>query len=82
MPHTVARLRDDQQRRLCNAAFDKISDEFRKGIKPHLEILEEFMERMNAIDSTIRVNGCRATVNALSACPGNPAESNRSNKED
>ena len=40
------------------------------------------MERMNAIDSTIRVNGCRATVNALSACPGNPAESNRSNKED
>ena len=40
------------------------------------------METMNAIDSTIWVNGCRATINALSARSGNPVESNRSNKED
>ena len=50
---TVARLHNDQQQHLCNTALEKTSDNFWKGVRPHLEILENFMETMNTIDSTI-----------------------------
>ena len=52
------------------AALDAVSDDFRKGVKPHPEILHKFLDTLNAIDSTVRVNGNRASVNALSARPG------------
>ena len=76
---TVARLHNYKQQHLCNTVLNKILDEFQKGVRPHLEILEELVETMNAIN---RVNGFRATVNALLAQPGSPVESNCSSKED
>ena len=66
---TVGRMRDEQQRRLCNTALDKESDDFWKGLRPHSDVLQEFLTTMNAIDHTIRVNGSRATINALLARP-------------
>ena len=70
MPAQVEWMRDQQQKRLCNSALDKVSDDFRKGVKPHPEVLHEFLDMLNAIDSTVCVNGNRATGNALSARPG------------
>ena len=63
-------MRDQQKKRLCNAALDTVSDDFRKGVKPHPEVLHEFLDTLKAIDSTVSVNGNRASVNALSARPG------------
>ena len=42
MPAQVERMRDQQQKRLCNSALDKVSDDFKKGVKPHPEVLHEF----------------------------------------
>ena len=60
MPAQVERMRDQQQKWLCNAALDTVSDDFRRGVKPHPVVLHDFWDTLNAIDSTVRVNGNRA----------------------
>ena len=66
----LERMRDQQQKRLCNSALNTVSDDFSKGVKHHPEVLHNFVDTLNALDSTVRVNGNRASVNALSARPG------------
>ena len=68
-------MRDQQRKRLCNSALDKVPDDFRKRVTPHSEVLHEFLDTLNAIDSTTRVNGNQACNSQRPFCAARTVES-------